>query len=201
MIKLVLFYFFSGLSLVSASIVISVKNPVFSVLFLILVFFNVVGLLLLLGAEFLSLLFLIVYVGAIAVLFLFVVMILNLKFIELRSSFFYYAFFGSLIMAIFLFEIFIILNSDLTFASSYFLERKRIWVQELYSYTNLQILGNVLYTSYSYLFILSGFVLLVAILGAIILTLYQRSQIRRQDPNVQVVRNFDDTIRFFKFLK
>nr|P48925.1 RecName: Full=NADH-ubiquinone oxidoreductase chain 6; AltName: Full=NADH dehydrogenase subunit 6 [Cyanidium caldarium]CAA88767.1 NADH dehydrogenase subunit 6 [Cyanidium caldarium] len=201
MIKLVLFYFFSGLSLVSASIVISVKNPVFSVVFLILVFFNVVGLLLLLGAEFLSLLFLIVYVGAIAVLFLFVVMILNLKFIELRSSFFYYAFFGSLIMAIFLFEIFIILNSDLTFASSYFLERKRIWVQELYSYTNLQILGNVLYTSYSYLFILSGFVLLVAILGAIILTLYQRSQIRRQDPNVQVVRNFDDTIRFFKFLK
>nr|UNJ18894.1 NADH dehydrogenase subunit 6 [Cyanidiaceae sp.] len=201
MIKLVLFYFFSGLSLVSTSMVISVRNPVFSVLFLILVFFNVVGLLLLLGAEFLSLLFLIVYVGAIAVLFLFVVIILNLRFIELRSSFFYYVFFGGFVGVIFLFEIFIILNNDLTFVSNYFLERKRIWVQELENYTNLQVLGSVLYTSYFYLFILSGFVLLVAILGAIVLTLHQKVQVRKQDLNIQVVRSFDDVVCFFKFLK
>lgn len=195
--ELILFYCFASLSFVSGCIVPGSKNPVHSVLFLILVFCNVSGLLLLLGAEFLAMMFLVVYVGAIAVLFLFVVMILNVRITEVEGSLFRYAPLGGMVALIILGELFLVLESDLLVA----FEKLNVpvwvvWPLEVTNVTNLEALGNVLYTSYVYLFLIGGLILLVAIVGAIVLTIHQRSEVKRQNISLQIARDFNDTIQF-----
>lgn len=194
--ELILFYCFASLAIVSSFMVIGSKNPVFSVLFLVLVFFNVTGLLLLLGAEFLAIMFLIVYVGAIAVLFLFVIIILNVKFIELQKSLIQYIYLGGFVGFIFLIEIFLVLDSDLLFFINNLQIPKMLkWPSELYTITNIEVLGIILYTSYAYLFLLAGLILLIAIIGSIVLTIYQRGQVKRQNINLQINREFDLAVK------
>lgn len=201
-IELSLFYFFSFLSIVFSIFVVISNNPIHSILSLVLVFFNTVGLLILLGAEFLSMLFLIVYVGAVAVLFLFVIMMLNIKVSAIKSTMFRYIPIGVLLSFIFFNELSTVLNSDLTSLNWDFLNSSfpvyinfsicqiDIWVNCVFSLNNIFILGNILYTYYSFLFIVSGIILLVSMLGAISLTLHRRNDVRRQYIYKQVQRNF-----------
>lgn len=187
-----LFYIFSGLALVSALLVITSRNPIHSVLFLILVFCNVSALILMLGAEFMAMIFLIVYVGAIAVLFLFVVMMLNVKISEYRDNYVYYVPIGGFISLIFLFEIFMILDLQNN-------QINAINVLTLSSYeklqldymTNIEVLGEILYTDYFYCFIISGMILLVSMIGAIVLTLYKKKHVKRQEIAQQVYAQMD----------
>ena len=185
-----LFYLFSTLALISAVIVISARNPVHSVLFLVLVFCNATGLLLLLEVEFIAIIFLVVYVGAIAVLFLFVVMMLNIKEnaplfgSKSTGEIFQFMPIGVLIGLIFLTEIFLIVNYDLVSLSPQGTEMSTSvssWIQIIdgvgFSGSNLETLGQVLYTYYFYFFLVAGLVLLVAIIGAIVLTLQSKPTI------------------------
>lgn len=148
--ELTLFYFFFGVALFSAIMVISARNPVHSVLFLILVFCNSAGLLILLEAEFLALIFIVVYVGAIAVLFLFVVMMLNVKITEIQDEVLQYLPIGGLIGIVFLLEIFLIIEGDFVSLinpnqdNAVYID----WFAQIDSISNIQTLGNVLYTDY-----------------------------------------------------
>nr|WFG74055.1 NADH dehydrogenase subunit 6 [Cavernulicola chilensis] len=192
-----LFYCFASLAFVSGCIVSGSKNPVHSVLFLILVFCNVSGLLLLLGAEFLAMIFLVVYVGAIAVLFLFVVMILNMRSINSKVTPSLYAPIGGMIVLIILGELCIVLNSDLLPQMGTLTKPSWIaWPLELTNIINIEALGNVFYTSYLYLFLISGLILLVAMIGAIVLTIHQRGDVKRQHISLQVARNPNEVLKF-----
>jgi len=205
-IELGLFYFFSSLSIIFSIFVVISNNPIHSILSLVLVFFNTVGLLILLGAEFLSMLFLIVYVGAVAVLFLFVIMMLNIKVSTMKSSMYRYIPISLLLSFIFFNELSTVLNSDLIslnwgFLTSSYLAyinfsicQINIWVNSVFSLNNIFVLGNVLYTYYSFLFIVSGIILLCSMLGAISLTLHRRNDVRRQYIYKQVQRNFSSAI-------
>nr|YP_010007648.1 NADH dehydrogenase subunit 6 [Cavernulicola chilensis]QNR39810.1 NADH dehydrogenase subunit 6 [Cavernulicola chilensis] len=198
--ELLLFYCFGSLAFVSGCMVPGSKNPVHSVLFLILVFCNVSGLLLLIGAEFLAIIFLVVYVGAIAVLFLFVVIILNMRISELEGSLFNYAPIGGMLAIILLGELFLSLNSDLLPAKEVFRTPEwALWASEITNITNIEALGSVLYTSYAYLFLMGGLILLVAIIGAIVLTIHQRGEVRRQDISLQVARDFNSAVQFAEY--
>ena len=194
--ELTLFYFFSGVALFSAIMVISARNPVHSVLFLILVFCNSAGLLILLEAEFLALIFIVVYVGAIAVLFLFVVMMLNVKITEIQDEVLQYLPIGGLIGIVFLLEIFLIIEGD--FVSLINPNQDDIvyidWFAQIDSISNIQTLGNVLYTDYVLFFLLAGVILLIAMVGAIVLTMSTRSSLRRQFIYQQVSRDFDNAV-------
>jgi len=194
--ELTLFYFFSGVALFSAIMVISARNPVHSVLFLILVFCNSPGLLILLEAEFLALIFIVVYVGAIAVLFLFVVMMLNVKITEIQDEVLQYLPIGGLIGIVFLLEIFLIIEGD--FVSLINPNQNDIvyidWFAQIDSISNIQTLGNVLYTDYVLFFLLAGVILLIAMVGAIVLTMSTRSSLRRQFIYQQVSRDFDNAV-------
>jgi len=194
--ELTLFYFFSGVALFSAIMVISARNPVHSVLFLILVFCNSAGLLILLEAEFLALIFIVVYVGAIAVLFLFVVMMLNVKITEIQDEVLQYLPIGGLIGIVFLLEIFLIIEGD--FVSLINPNQNDIvyidWFAQIDSISNIQTLGNVLYTDYVLFFLLAGVILLIAMVGAIVLTMSTRSSLRRQFIYQQVSRDFDNAV-------
>lgn len=191
-----LFYTFSIISIISAVMVISSKNPVHSVLFLILVFLNASGLLLLIEAEFIAMMFIVVYVGAIAVLFLFVVMMLDIKIAETNREFMKYLPFGSLIGIIFFTEIFLIINNDISnlttsnYSSGTFID----WSTQLDSITNLESLGQILYTYYFIYFLIAGLILLVSMIGAIVLTMQLNRQVRRQLIYRQVSRNFENAI-------
>ncbi len=178
------FYLFSTVLIASAVMVISARNPVHSVLFLILAFVNAAGLFLLLGAEFLAMILVIVYVGAVAVLFLFVVMMLDVDFAELKQGFLQYLPVGALIGIAVLVELVFVLGT---------------WVQapgELIArasaikpgVSNTQALGQVLYTQYVYFFEVSGLILLTAMIGAIVLTLRHKVGVKRQDIAQQVAR-------------
>ena len=177
------FYLFSLVAVLSALMVISSKNSVHSVLFLILSFINAAGLFILLGAEFLAMILVIVYVGAVAVLFLFVVMMLDINFIKLREGFLQYLPFGSLLGIVLLTELAIIFLSDqLT-------DMKLIEYNKFPSFKeieNTKEIGLVLYTDYFYLFQLSGLILLVAMIGSIVLTLRQRVGVKKQSIQNQV---------------
>ena len=184
MFEAIAFYFFSAILIVSAVMVIAARNPVHSVLFLILAFFNAAGLFVLLGAEFLGMILIVVYVGAVAVLFLFVVMMLDIDFAELKRGTLQYLPFGVLIG--------LILVAELAMAGS-------VWVLKpatktaLMSATpaglsNTAALGRILYTDYVYYFQIAGLVLLVAMIGAIVLTLRSRPGVRRQVISVQNAR-------------
>jgi NADH-quinone oxidoreductase subunit J len=201
--EIFLFYLFSVLALLSAFCTVTSKNPIHSVLFLVFVFFNTAGLLILLGVEFLAMLFLIVYVGAVAVLFLFVMMMLNVKISESKSSIYRYLPIGLFLSILFLFEIFLIVEGDLNSVESLVfvnLDNKALqnnflinisWIDSLTSPSNVDVIGSVLFTYYSYFFIMASVILLVAMIGAIALTLHRRSDIRRQDIYKQLQRDFE----------
>ena len=198
-----LFYLFSILALLSAFCTVTSKNPIHSVLFLVFVFFNTAGLLILLGVEFLAMLFLIVYVGAVAVLFLFVMMMLNVKISESSSAIYRYLPIGLFLSILFLFEIFLIIEGDLKsvdnvvfIQSEYKILQTEFlvntsWIDSVISPTNVDVIGSVLFTYYSYFFIMSSVILLVAMIGAIALTLHRRSDVRRQDIYRQLQRDFE----------
>jgi NADH-quinone oxidoreductase subunit J len=170
------FYLFAGILVASAFMVIAARNPVHSVLYLILAFVNAAALFVLMGAEFLAMILIVVYVGAVAVLFLFVVMMLDVDFAELRQGVLQYLPFGALVGVVMLAELLLVLGA---------------WVigpgvpQALASpippdVTNTEVIGRVLYTQYVYYFQASGLVLLVAMIGAIVLTLRHKPRVKRQ---------------------
>jgi NADH-quinone oxidoreductase subunit J len=178
----IFFYLFACICVASAFMVIASRNPVHSVLFLILAFVNASGLFVLMGAEFLGMILIVVYVGAVAVLFLFVVMMLDVDFAQLRQGFFQYLPFGMVIGGIFLAELLLVVGAW-TLGSNLPLESP---IPATVS--NTEAIGLVLYTRYVYFFELAGVVLLVAMIGAIVLTLQHRVRVRRQKIAEQVYR-------------
>ena len=185
------FYLFAGVCVASAAMVITSRNPVHSVLFLILAFVNAAGLFILLGAEFLAMILIVVYVGAVAVLFLFVIMMLDVDFAELREGFLEYLPFGMVIAAVFLLELLLVVGGwTLTPTVT-----KSITAAIPGDVSNTEALGLVLYTKYIQYFQLAGLVLLVAMIGAIVLTLRHRESVKRQDINVQNARTPEMAMR------
>ena len=184
MIHVLAFYLFAILVVSSGALTILSRNPVHSVLWLILAFFNAAGLMILLGAEFIAMLLVIVYVGAVAVLFLFVVMMLDIDFAELRAGFVSYLPFGLLIALVLLAEI--VLGIGLWSAGPIELAQRAAPANPELS--NIQAIGGILYTRYIFLFEAAGIVLLVAMIGAIVLTLRDRPGVKRQDIAVQNAR-------------
>ena len=181
------FYIFSAVTVASAVMVVSSRNPVHSVLFLILAFVNAAGLFLLLGAEFLAMLLVVVYVGAVAVLFLFVVMMLDVDFAELRQGFLQYLPIGGLIGIVFLVELLLVVSGWAISPNA--LQLPLAATPPAEAMTNTEALGRVLYTRYAYFFQAAGMVLLVAMIGAIVLTLRERVGVKRQNISVQVARD------------
>jgi NADH-quinone oxidoreductase subunit J len=171
------FYLFSAVLVGSAFMVISVRNPVHSVLFLILAFFNAAGLFLLLGAEFLAMILVVVYVGAVAVLFLFVVMMLDVDFTEMRQGFLQYLPLGGTIGLIVLIEIALVVGSWTIGPVAL----EHVATPMPPGVTNTMALGRVLYTQYVYLFQAAGLILLTAMVGAIVLTLRHKAGVKRQN--------------------
>ena len=185
------FYVFSIVLLGSGAMVITARNPVHSVLFLILAFFNAAGLFVLLGAEFLAMILVIVYVGAVAVLFLFVVMTLDIDFSELRAGTGSYLAVGLAIGLILLAELILMVGSFAVAPGAI----QPIPAEQV---TNAAAIGRVLYTKYVYFFELAGTVLLVAMIGTIVLTLRHRVGAKRQDVAEQVGRRREDAIEVVK---
>jgi NADH-quinone oxidoreductase subunit J len=179
------FYLFAVLAIASATMVIVARNPVHAVLFLILTFFNAAGLFILLGAEFLAMLLVIVYVGAVAVLFLFVVMMLDVDFAELRAGFIKNAPIGLLVAGIVLVELVALFFSGAAGGLPTAMPAAAPGVEAL---TNTEQIGRVLYTKYVYFFQAAGLVLLVAMVGAIVLTLRHREGVKRQSIAAQNAR-------------
>jgi NADH-quinone oxidoreductase subunit J len=190
------FYLFASITVASAFMVIASKNPVHSVLFLILAFVNAAALFLMLGAEFLAMILVVVYVGAVAVLFLFVVMMLDVDFVELRQGFLQYLPVGALVGVVFLVELVLVLGTWAT--SPGMLRAIDAPVISADRITNTEAIGKVLYTTYIHYFQLSGIVLLVAMIGAIVLTLRHKPNVKRQDVGAQVARTPADSIEVVK---
>jgi len=170
------FYLFSAVMIASAFMVVTARNPVHSVLFLILAFVNAAGLFILLGAEFLAMILIVVYVGAVAVLFLFVVMMLDVDFAELKEGFLRYLPVGALIGGIVLVELIFVVGSWSLGA----LAVAQVPTPTPPGISNTAALGSVLYTQYAYLFEAAGFILMTAMIGAIVLTLHHKHGIKRQ---------------------
>jgi len=190
------FYLFSAITIASAFMVIASRNPVHSVLFLILAFVNAAGLFVLVGAEFLAMILIVVYVGAVAVLFLFVVMMLDVDFAELRQGFLQYLPVGAIVGFIFLTELLLIVGTWITGAGVAGAIRSPI--PPASEVTNTQALGRVLYTTYVHFFELAGLVLLVAMIGAIVLTLQHKTQAKRQNIAAQNARSKESAIEIRK---
>jgi NADH-quinone oxidoreductase subunit J len=188
------FYLFAFISVASAFMVIAARNPVHSVLYLILAFVNASGLFVLMGAEFLAMILIVVYVGAVAVLFLFVVMMLDVDFAELREGFLQYLPIGALVGIIVLAELLLVVTAWAF--SPELLARPRIPIDR--TLTNTQALGAVLYTRYVYFFQGAGLVLLVAMIGAIVLTLRHKIGVKRQNPGAQSLRTIEGAIEIRK---
>jgi NADH-quinone oxidoreductase subunit J len=188
------FYMFSGIMIASAFMVIASRNPVHSVLFLILTFVNAAGLFLILGAEFLAMILIVVYVGAVAVLFLFVVMMLDVDFVELRQGFLQYLPFGGLIAAIFLLELLLVAGTWTLAIEAIPVVKANAMPEPM----NTRQLGRVLYTQYIYFFQTAGFVLLVAMVGAIVLTLRDRVGVKRQNIAQQNARTPETGMELLK---
>ena len=185
-IEAVFFYLFAFIAVGAAFMVISARNPVHSVLYLILTFFNAAGLFLLTGAEFLAMILLVVYVGAVAVLFLFVVMMLDVDFAELKSGALQYAPIGALVGLVLAAELIIVLGGY-AFAPS-LAGRVAQPTPDVLARPNTAALGDILYTDYVFYFQVAGLVLLVAMIGAIVLTLRHKPNVRRQSIPAQVAR-------------
>lgn len=195
-VQSIAFYVFSAVLVASCLMVISARNPVHSVLYLILAFFQAAGLAVLLGAEFLAMTLIIVYVGAVAVLFLFVVMMLDINFQELRGGFMRHAPIGALVGLVLLAELAAIFSAwrfspeAASFAAAP--------TPDVLQVTNTEALGRLLYTQYIYLFQACGIVLLVAMIGAIVLTLRSREGVRKQNVGAQLARRRDEAMTIRK---
>nr|YP_009646590.1 NADH dehydrogenase subunit 6 [Chloropicon primus]QBX98459.1 NADH dehydrogenase subunit 6 [Chloropicon primus] len=195
---------FAALGISSSIMVIRANNPVYSVLYLILVFVNVSGILILQGLDFFAMIFLVVYVGAIAVLFLFVVMMLNIKVEEKQESMLRYLPVGGGIGLIFFLEVVIGLDKEfvplnlLSLGPSYeseILPEYLHWGETLAQKTGIEAIGQVIYTYYFYYFFMASFILLVAMIGAILLTLHNDPKVKRQEVFEQNAREFSRTIQ------
>jgi len=196
LLQAIAFYVFAAVTIASATMVVVSRNPVYSVLYLILAFFNAAALFLLIGAEFVAMILVIVYVGAVAVLFLFVVMMLDINLTELRQGFLRYLPIGAVIGVVLLAEILLglgVLGSQSTTMAG--LGNKAAQVGAI---DNTRAIGQVLYTQYFYLFQVAGLVLLVAMIGAIVLTLRVRPGVRRQRISEQLYRSKDDAVTVVK---
>ncbi len=180
-VSVIAFYAFAAVAVAAGAMVIAARNPVHSVLFLILAFFNAAGLFVLLGAEFIAMVLVIVYVGAVAVLFLFVVMMLDIDFAELRTGFLQYMPVGGLIGLVLLAELVLVLG---TWAAA----PGAPPAPEVPETGNARAIGEVLYTDHVFPFQAAGVILLVAMIGAIVLTLRARGGVRRQSVAAQVSR-------------
>jgi NADH-quinone oxidoreductase subunit J len=180
----IFFYIFATVAIVSAVMVVGSRNPVHSVLFLILAFFNAAGLFVLLGAEFLAMILVVVYVGAVAVLFLFVVMMLDVDFVELRQGFLNYLPVGALVAIVLLAEL-VLAVGGWVFVPDAMLGSPMPAHDVV---TNTAALGDILYTRYVFFFQAAGIILLVAMIGAIVLTLRHKPNVRRQSIAAQVAR-------------
>ena len=185
MIDALFFYLFAGVMLTSGLMVVVSRNPVYSVLFLILAFFNAAGMFVLIGAEFLAMLLVVVYVGAVAVLFLFVVMMLDINFAEMRAGFQKYLPLGLVVGGILVFELVTVMYGDAFSNASLPIPSK---------ISNTTQLGGVLYTKYAFLFQIAGLILLVAMIGAISLTMRKRVGVRRQSIADQINRRPEDVM-------
>jgi NADH-quinone oxidoreductase subunit J len=194
-IQTLAFYLFAVISVIAGAMVISARNPVHSVLFLILAFFSSAGLFVLMGAEFLAMILVVVYVGAVAVLFLFVVMMLDINFVELREGFLRYSPIGALVGVVLLIELSI---GFMAWQAAPAMSGNVPAIPTDPSVTNTHALGLILYTRYFYLFQAAGLILLVAMIGAIVLTLRQREGVRRQSISAQVGRHREDTLEVRK---
>ena len=189
-LSLFFFYVFAIITVASGLMVISSRNPVHSVLFLILAFVNASGLFMLMGAEFLAMILVVVYVGAVAVLFLFVVMMLDINFTELREGFLQYLPIGAVIGIILLIELLLVFSAWIIAPDAHTLAMAPTPA----GVTNTHALGRILYTQYIYLFQIAGLVLLVAMIGAIVLTHRSREGVRRQSIAAQVSRRRADSV-------
>ena len=186
MLVTIAFYLLATVAVVAAFMVIASRNPVHSVMFLITTFFSAAGLFVLMGAEFIALLLVMVYVGAVAVLFLFVVMMLDVDFVEMKQGFLQYLPLGALVA-------FILLAEMVMVGAVYFLGDQKTVVDRS-EVSNLEAIGEVLYTDYAFFFEAAGFVLLVAMIGAIVLTLREREGVRKQHIPTQNARKRDEGV-------
>jgi len=196
MIQALTFYMFAFITVASAVMVISSKNPVHSVLFLILAFFNSAGLFILLGAEFLAMILVVVYVGAVAVLFMFVVMMLDINYVQMRQGFLQYLPIGGLIGLILLAELIMVVGGphlNLDMAPSLLAKTPAADIT-----SNTHALGQLIYTHYIYLFQAAGMILLVAMIGAIVLTHRKRTGVRKQVISEQLARRAEETVKLQK---
>ncbi|MDV3456780.1 NADH-quinone oxidoreductase subunit J [Sphingomonas sp. HF-S4] len=191
MIQLIAFYLFAIVVIASGALTILARNPVHSVLWLILAFFNAAGLMVLVGAEFIAMLLVIVYVGAVAVLFLFVVMMLNIDFAELRAGVMRYAAIGLLLALALVAEIIVAIGA--WSAGGLQLGRRIAPIDA--GVPNIEAIGQLLYSRYLFVFEGAGLVLLVAMIGAIVLTWRQRSDVRPQNISRQINRRSKDATR------
>ncbi|WP_219895570.1 NADH-quinone oxidoreductase subunit J [Aquisediminimonas profunda] len=191
MIQVFAFYLFAALVILSGALVILSRNPVHSVLWLILAFFNAAGLMVLVGAEFIAMLLVIVYVGAVAVLFLFVVMMLDIDFAELRSGLTRYGLFGALIALVLVGEM-IIAEGAWSAGAIQLAQRAAPAPADM---PNIEAMGALIYSRYLYVFEAAGLVLLVAMIGAIVLTHRERRDTRPQNISQQVRRRPQDAVR------
>ena len=195
-IEAAFFYLFAFVAIASAFMVIAARNPVHSVLFLILTFVNAAGIFLLAGAEFLAMILLIVYVGAVAVLFLFVVMILDVDFAELKRGVLDYAPIGALVGIVLVVELIVVLAGS-NFAPE--IAKQAVQpIPDLAVTSNTVALGDILYTNYVYFFQIAGMILLVAMIGAIVLTLHHKPGVKRQNIGEQVARRPETAIEIKK---
>ena len=190
------FYVFAAVTVASGAMVVVSRNPVYSVLFLILAFFNAAALFLLIGAEFIAMILVIVYVGAVAVLFLFVVMMLDINLVELREGFLKYLPVGAMIGVVLLAEILLGLGVLGTGSTTMAALNKQ--GAQVLAIDNTRAIGRVLYTQYFYLFQVAGMVLLVAMIGAIVLTLRTRPGLRRQNVSDQINRTKEQAMTVVK---
>ncbi len=191
-IQAIAFYMFAAFAVLAGVMVVSARNPVHSVLWLIMAFFNSAGLFVLMGAEFLAMILVVVYVGAVAVLFLFVVMMLDINFSEMREGFMRYMPIGALVGIILAAELILIFGSWVVAPEAASAILAPAPAPE--TMTNTRALGQLIYTDYVYLFQAAGMILLIAMIGAIVLTLRQREGVRRQRIGDQVSRRREDVI-------
>tara|TARA_R110002072_G_scaffold54596_2_gene143184 strand:+ start:250 stop:861 length:612 start_codon:yes stop_codon:yes gene_type:complete len=196
MIFTLCFYLFATVTVFSGMMVVSGRNPVHSVLYLILAFFNAAGLFVLLGAEFVAMILVIVYVGAVAVLFLFVVMMLDIDYSELRKGFQKYLPIGGLIGVILLAELALVgMSWGLV---DHVVTDPATAIPALNEMSNTEALGSLIYTKYIFLFQMAGMILLVAMIGAIVLTHRKRPGVKKQNINKQVMRRRGDAYEVVK---
>jgi NADH-quinone oxidoreductase subunit J len=195
-VQAIMFYVFAALVVASGVLVVSSRNPVHSVLFLIVAFFNAAGLFVLIGAEFLAMILVIVYVGAVAVLFLFVVMMLDIDFVQLRAGFVRYLPIGALVGFILLAELVLVIGSWVVAPGGS--PPAPVSAAGGVPLTNTRALGNILYTRYLFAFQAAGLILLVAMVGAIVLTLRHRADVRRQSIPAQLARTRAETVEIVK---